>query len=157
MAAVPALITQADLEEVIGGPLALAQFCADDGSPVPSITIIDRIIERASDEAAGILLSGWSVDQIVKLVEDDAAIKGHVKDIAAGYAGRRKTAFMDPSTGRFPFDALLLSGLQGLKMIAQRSRRAAGEESRAGINQTIGARAKVLPRPKVFEKNKGGF
>jgi hypothetical protein len=157
MSAMPPLITYADLEEVMGGPIALAQFCADDGSSVASTTIMDRIIQRASDEAGGLLLPAWSLDQIQKLVEDDEAVKGHIKDLAAGYAGRRKTAFMDQNTGRFPFDALLESGMKGLRMIAQRDKRAAGEEKRAGVNRTIGARTRILPRPKVFEKNKGGF
>jgi hypothetical protein len=147
---VPALITQAELERKIG-PQNLAQLTSDDGSDVADATIVDEIIEEASDRAIGLLWSGFPAEQrIIDLVTADRAVKGAILDIAAELAGMRRSV-LQTAEGKTPYSGWAARGEKRLAEVASGKRRARGE-AEVGKNDRLGTRVNQAspPRRTVF-------
>ena len=89
MSAIPPLILLADVERAVGGPVRLAQLTCSDESGQVDEAIVDWAIARATDRAAGILLSAWSLEEIQNLMAIDTDARSCVADLAAYFAAQK--------------------------------------------------------------------
>jgi hypothetical protein len=157
VSAIPPLILLADVERAVGGPVRLAQLTSSDESGTVDEPMVDWAIARATDRAAGILLSSWSLEEIQNLMALDTDARSCVADLAAYFLGSRKDDFVDPATGKFPFFHLGKEAETTLKGLRKGDHRSSAEEE-VGMNRTLGVRAVRRPRPtKVFAGGRGGF
>lgn len=103
MSLVP-VITQADLEKGMGGVKVVAQYTNDAGGSLPDPVNLAWILQKATDEGGGALLSAYSADEIVALVAADTAVQGYFIDIACGMCGARRPTIRDDRGKTMWFD-----------------------------------------------------
>lgn len=155
-----AVITKAELERRIG-PQILAELTSDDGSGTADNTIVDAVLDEASDRGIGILWSGFpSEQQIIDLVAADAGVKGAFLDIAAELVGMRRAA-LQGQEGTTPYSGWAKRAEQRLAEVASGKRRAKGEGT-VGKNARLGVRYRperstVFAATKDDPKGPGGY
>ena len=156
------LVERADVVAVCG-PRAVDQWCDDDGDGVAEAEVVDDALDAASDRA-GLLLEGWSVENVVELVARDRAVKRAIAEVAAGLMGRRRPEFASDQ-GRFLSDAYLTRGEETLKKVAKGAERSAAQTtvgppaaSTSGASWVVTDGREPFARPsKAFPTGRGGF
>ncbi len=141
-----ALITQADLELALeGGSETLRELAGDDGAGGPRTVRVEYAIAVASEEAYGLLKSGFpSNDQVIALVGADIAVRHAIAMIARDVLtqGAREMRLPDGST-QFSKDAMRARDL--LRGKGSGSPRTSSEELPAvGLSAMLRPRASSL-------------
>lgn len=93
----PLCTAQNLIDRLDGGAEELRRLCGDDGAGSYDTTSLTRAIATASEEAYGLLLSGFStVANVVELVENDAAVLDAVCHLTRYALTRWKNEFRQP-------------------------------------------------------------
>lgn len=144
------LITQADLEYRLGGPVRLVQLADDDGDGTADPAIVSAAIDEASRLAEGILWSGFpNITQIATLVANDSSLRGAISDIGIALLGDRRPEFVNDA-GKPRENWRRAQGEKVLRDIARTDRRAAAGEAVAGANTELQSRSSREKPPTTF-------
>jgi hypothetical protein len=160
MASATELVTRAQLE-LRFGPRTVALYVDDDGDELGDSAVMALVLQEGSQRAVGLLLPGFSEAQILKLVDNDAAVRGYVLDICADVMGRRRPEHFD-ADGNTPYTKIRERAEAELSRIAKAETRARGE-SQAATNEVLQSRTNLTPSPLQFSKSttyptgQGGF
>ncbi len=154
------LISQSDVEDIIGAD-RLRQLCSVDGGDADE-TRVERLIQQASDRAAGKLLKAFSAAQIVDLAAADTALRGAIVDLFCGLAVRGRPEFVGPD-GHGVYSEVERMALVALEDIAKAKDRLIAEEE-VGQNPLVGNRLTRAAPPRFTfaatrrcPKGPGGF
>ena len=159
------LITQALVEQRLGGPRYLVRLADDDGDGVADATIVAATLNEASRIGEGLLLQGFpDVVRLRAVVAADVALQGAIADVAIGLFGQRRVEWTDAASGR-PFGASQRErGEKYLKDVAGAEHRRSTGEAVAGQNVLLaGATTNTNPPTFTFSKTSanpkgpGGF
>lgn len=155
------LITQADIENRIS-PRELVALADDDGDGEADASKITQAIQVASDAGYAALLGAFSSNARVKtLVQNDAAAKNDVVEIAVGWLGTRRPHMM-AADGKTPYSSWRSDAEKRLKQLKDAEIRSPGEET-AGANSTLATSVNRDPPDFMFvgtrqnPRGKGGF
>ena len=153
------LMTQRMLELRFGSKLVRDLTDRDrDGKVDPEV--IEEVIKEASDRVLGILLGGFSLDQVKNLTTSDYALRGMVCDVAIGIASRARPGILS-TDGKTPLLSIGKMAERDLMDIASGKRRIAAEELK-GRNRKLGVSVNLDPGSPVFAQRSdepvgGGF
>ena len=88
------LVDQAALEDRVGSRV-LARLLDDDGDGAADANLVQWCLVTASDEAYGLLRTGFASDeQIRNVVDTDAGLRNAIVELAIGLTGSRKPSMV---------------------------------------------------------------
>lgn len=161
MAGQPHLITQRMVETRFGSKV-VRDYLDGDRSGQADPVKVEEILGEASDVIRGLMMPGFSLQQLTDLITRDRAVRGYCCSIFMMVAAQQKPALLDEN-GENAFTKLGGRGEKKLKEIAAADQRRGGREEETGNNRKIGVSANRNPIPSVFQATKnnprgpGGF
>lgn len=136
------LVTQEDLENRVGSRV-LARLLDDDGDGVADPSLVTWCLRTATDEAYGLLRTGFRSDeQIRDVVDTDAGLRNAITELAIGLAGSRKPS-MVATDGSTPYAQWRTHATKTLEAWGAGKRRAKGE-TEGGRNEATKVRVQPI-------------
>ena len=154
MATASVLVSRKQLDSRFG-PRTVALFLDDDGDEQSESSNEEDVLQAGSDCTYGHLLPGFTEAQILKLVDNDAHMRGMVLDICADEMGRRRPAHIDKD-GNSPYTKIRENAEKKLAKIGAAAARAKGETQSAN-NALLRTRTNLdaVSDPLIFTRTTG--
>jgi len=130
--------TEARLKKKVSASRWLELFDDDNDGKADQQAILEVLNDANADVEAALMKKGYTQAQLEAMAGDDLLSRIGT-DIALGYAGERRTEFLDPTTGKSPYHAQRERGDRRLKEI-QLGQLRIPAEAEAGGNTQVGGR-----------------
>lgn len=135
-------LTQSEFEQRFGTD-TIRRFFDDRGNGKADPALVMACLSTADNLARSILAKGWSQENAIRVLQDDASARDAAYEIAAGIMGRRRPEFFQNGMG--PYDATRKNGEGALEKIGDARRKSVS--TTAGTNAHVAAGMTRKPSP----------